>query len=1386
MDNPTPVAATDDLSALAWVHEELRKTLESAHRSLRRYLRDAEASRHSDLDDVEPTILRGARQQLHQGVGALELVNMPEGALLLRASEAAVQRFIGRSGRLDAGGVEAIEHASFALLDYIGRRLGGKPAPAVALFPQLRALLELNGAERIHPADLWSYDWRWREVAAPLTPTAAGAPKSLQADFERRLLVLVRSNSPEAAAALAQDCVRVAQDCAASGDSAQSSAPVTFWRIAAAFFEAWGLGLLPSDLFVKRSASRVMAQLRARGKGDLEVSDRLAQDLLFYCARALLPEGAGGPWLSAVRQAYRLPDEPALDYSTPFYGRHDPAQIAQARKRVVAAKDAWNGVAAGELHRLDSLFEAFSLVGDSIRRLYPAGGHLAEALSHAAVHTARLARSPAAPLAMEVATSLLYLEAALEEAEFDQPGQASRAERLAQRIGAAAAGEPPQSLEPWMEELYRRVSDRQTMGSVVHELRASLSEVERQIDQFFRNPRESGLLVAVPGQLVSMRGVLSVLGVDAAVQASARMREDVEHLLHDEVDPQDERTLVSFQRLAGNLGALGFLIDMLSVQPQMARSLFRFDASTGILAPVMGRSAMAPDLIDRAHAIAAAVHRDEVPLQALSEQIDALSRERQVKRQPALQASLTFAQQALERTDDSARSHVAQALNEFVATATSPLDLEPVPAPSLISRPIPLHPEEPATFVQTGLEDDQEMRDIFLEESRDVLAQAQGALAMLAEAPSDVAQLTTVRRAFHTLKGSSRMVGLAPFGEAAWACEQLYNHWLAEQTPASPELRSFTGDALQYFSGWVEGIAAHDEQAFAPEPVIAAADALRLAGELMRVPLPQAEVIPMLTAFPEEAHDVQTLDLEVPSVSPMTPVLEPLQATRPLELTPTWDEAYDAQRAAAALGPELIDEALDLDLDGEVAEPPPLIEGGVDLAIDLPLDLPSPELTLAASDAEMPALEVPPQDLPTFEVPPALPPLDDWALAADGGIERIEVDVVEPPEGSSDSWRAPLETRTSHLEGLDSGASELPSVLPEHLLSLDELVEPVAAEPAAVDLATGVGDEALPAVPLPTEPPELPARPEAAGAQVIRLEDFRPSSAGVDQSVVDDAALPPLEGRAEGHPEEDEVKVIGPLRLQIPLFNIYLNEADELSRRLTTQLAEWSLEQHRPVGGDAVALAHSLAGSSFTVGFQDLAQLARDLEHALALSDRIGSGLSEDALLFSEVADEIRRLLHQFAAGFLRSPPEELQRRLHDWQADASLRPQRPLERSDEMGWSDSGDLALLDGAADEAGDLLPLPEVQSLAGPLDLDLAPPTDIPTDIPVEPAPASAPVDLDIAGPAAGLASWPTGGVEAGALHLDPSLGWPWSAAAAQPGATALPTPATGVDTAASRT
>jgi chemosensory pili system protein ChpA (sensor histidine kinase/response regulator) len=1303
MEPPHDIAAPHDLSALAWVHEELRKSLETAQRALRRYMREAEASAQSDLDDVEPSILRTARQQLHLGVGALELVNIPEGAMLLRASEALVQRFVAKPQRLDAAGVEAIEHASFALLDYLGRRLAGKPVDPVGLFPQLRRLLELNGAERIHPADLSPQDWRWRPVPAALRVGARPADAAMLSEFEKQLLTLVRTNAPNCGLALRRDCCALATSSGAGEET-------VFWRLAAGFFDALAARGIDTDVFVKRTASRVLGQLRSLVKAktvpDRSVSERLAQDLLFHCSRALCAPGEA-PCLDAVRVAYELLAPPMLDYNAPAYGLFDPAWVQQARKRTDAAKDVWSGVASGESQRLPGLVETFTLVGESIRRLYPHGERLADTLMNAAEQTFRRGRPTSPELAMEVATSLLYLEASLEDREFDHPEQAIRVERLAARLDNVSRGLPAEPLEPWMEELYRRISDRQTMGSVVQELRASLSEAERQIDQFFRNPRETALLVPVPPVLVTMRGVLTVLGIEQACQAAERMAADVQHLIDADLDANSPQALATFQRLAGNLGALGFLIDMLSVQPQLTRVLFSFDPASGVLAPVMGRHAMAPDLIQRAQAIAAAMRRDGMSLEDVADELRRLSSQPEISAQPALAASLSSATDALiqaeeagagRHTEDAVREHIAQAMDDFVATATSPMGLEPVAATPFISRPMDLNP--PA-FEPTGLEDDHEMREVFLEESGEVLAEARAALQQLEQTPNDQTQIVTVRRAFHTLKGSSRMVGLSAFGDAAWSCEQLYNRWLADQASASAELRVLTADVLRYFAAWADAIAAHDDEGFAPEPIIAAADTLRLAGELMHVPLPghlqprmgkpaagraPFESVGVPAAAPPV--DAAAVDLAFPFDEPVAgAVFETLEATRPAPLDSP--DALEPEEALPMFDAESIDLVLDPLVGSTLADvprpvpaatptPPAPVEpapveslaasfDGLDFDLadveEIDVDL---ELAPLSGDTDMPLQPaLPPVAAPPVEEP--VPEVADALASAESPAAEIPADVAEPAG-------PPLVAQPE--EGVDLPLSFDMLELPSMSMPLDTAAneEPWPTLPDALPLtrpaelyALHAPDTELPEIVTPTGMAALrdetppPAEPDLRLEMELALDlDFTPAAADVPPPEASEvsgllpAAPSPVEepARQPAAPDlsDDQFKIIGPLRLPIPLFNIYLNEADELSRRLGTELAEWSLELDRPVGEVAVSLAHSLAGSSATVGFRDLSQLSRELEHALMRSEALGSGKAEDAELFIEAAEEIRRLLHQFAAGFLQTPPVDLSERLQSWE----------------------------------------------------------------------------------------------------------------------------------------
>ncbi|MGD9834437.1 MAG: Hpt domain-containing protein, partial [Piscinibacter sp.] len=1099
MDTRTAPNATsrgepaDDLSALAWVQDELRRTLEAAHKSLRRCLKEAEAVGSSDVDTVDPAVLRSARSSLHQGAGALELVGLPEAALVLRASESLVQKFVAKPHKLTPLVVEAIEHASFALLDYLGRRLAGKPVSALAMFPQYRAVQEAAGAERIHPADLWSVDWRWREIASDTSVPPRALDAATRTAMEGHLLGIMRTPQPTLAAA------RMSEGCAGLGAASADPQVATLWKLASAVFEAQAQGLLGFDVFSKRVASRLLAQYRVLERGQNEVSERLAQDLLFFCAQAESPgDGRRAPRLAAVRQVYGLVHHVPADYNMATLGRFDPAVVVQARKRVAAAKESWQGVAGGELHRLSGLNEQFSLVGDSLKRLFPLGEAFAAELQMAIAQTINSGAAPEPQLAMEVATSLLYVEAALEDSDFDSPEQAERVRRLADRLGSVREGKAPEPLEPWMEELYRRVSDRQTMGSVVQELRASLAEAEKSIDQFFRKPDDRQVLIPVPNQLSSMRGVLSVLGIDQATAALMRMRDEIEGLIQTEVDPARVSQTGLFDRIAGNLGALGFLIDMLSVQPQMAKSLFVFDPRTGTLDPVMGRGAstrhagtvppVEPRLIEQAQQLAFAASQPDVPVAEVTRDLERLSHEAHLADQDTLAETVDRTREALSRAEEaddregvaSVRGELSDLLVDFVHSSSEPMPLEPEIA-EFRAAPVPV--TAPAVAAEPELAEDDEMREVFLEEAREVLQEAASATDGLAAAPSDVALLTTVRRAFHTLKGSSRMVGLKEFGEAAWACEQIYNTQLAESRPAEPALVEFTRWVLGDLGSWVEDIAQRRDAARSAAAVKAAAQRLA-AGES---PVPEVPVVPITLAVPE------------------------LPAAEALELP--------------ALSPEPV----------------------------------------AAPAAPLPEV--------SFE---------------------IDLSTLDAPAAPAAESFEPLATQP---------------------LPLAELPEPA---PAPVDLSLELIDLDLGGEPVESAT-ETPAPAAAA-------------------------------------PEDENVKVVGPLRIGIPLFNIYLNEADELSRRLTTEVAEWAMELHRPIGETPIALAHSLAGSSATVGFQDLSQLARALEHAQTRSQAIGYGTAEEAKLFVDTAEEIRRLLHQFAAGFLKEPAPELLARLAEHELESARR----------------------------------------------------------------------------------------------------------------------------------
>ncbi|HAL37177.1 MAG TPA: hybrid sensor histidine kinase/response regulator, partial [Polaromonas sp.] len=189
----------NDLGPLAWVLDELRKSLDGAAKALKRFVREAEVARGSDLAALDASQLRIARQQLHQAVGALEMVGLAGPARVLRAMEAAVQKFVQQPEQCSQEAAAKIERASFALTEYLEGVLADKPVSAVSLFPQYRDIQELVRADRIHPADLWPFEWRWLEPELAATAEPRNYDDSARAAMDQSVLQLMRGKAPQAA-----------------------------------------------------------------------------------------------------------------------------------------------------------------------------------------------------------------------------------------------------------------------------------------------------------------------------------------------------------------------------------------------------------------------------------------------------------------------------------------------------------------------------------------------------------------------------------------------------------------------------------------------------------------------------------------------------------------------------------------------------------------------------------------------------------------------------------------------------------------------------------------------------------------------------------------------------------------------------------------------------------------------------------------------------------------------------------------------------------------------------------------------------------------------------------------------------------------------------------
>ncbi len=230
-----------------------------------------------------------------------------------------------------------------------------------------------------------------------------------------------------------------------------------------------------------------------------------------------------------------------------------------------------------------------------------------------------------------------------------------------------------------------------------------------------------------------------------------------------------------------------------------------------------------------------------------------------------------------------------------VATpASRVVEIQP-PAPAPAAR---AEPARDATGVRPAV--DPELLALFIEEAGEEIATIGRLFPLWEENPSDRESLTRVRRAFHTLKGSGRVVGAHRIGDFAWSVESLLNRIIDGTLERSSGMLATLREAIESLpaqvselsgkSGEVAGLAALaariDAQA-AGKPAAAAARP----GAAAATPEP-TQVLPKLE---EEIATKRLATLPEPPPAPSPPTAPPAHVPPP-------DDAWLGRPVAYAEG----------------------------------------------------------------------------------------------------------------------------------------------------------------------------------------------------------------------------------------------------------------------------------------------------------------------------------------------------------------------------------------------------------------------------------------------------------------------------------------------------
>ncbi len=1227
-----------DLVTLSWCLGEIRQALNQAEQLLERQL-------HAEEGDF--TGLRAARALLHQAHGALQVVDVQGVSLLTQESEALLDAVERGDVPFGADIVSRLGKAAQAIVEYLEDLMQGGEEQPLHLYPYYRALLEARRAERIHPADLFFPDLAVTPSpsALPVERADAAALAGARGAFERGLLQSIREPGAPGGPQLMHGSVRAVRE------SEHGAANRAFWWVTEVYFDALRRGRLPMDVAAKRLLARFNLQLRKTLEEHAPVSDRLLKDMLFSLAG--VPPGDEA--IDPVRRAYRLDGAIPADYENPRFGRIDAKAMRAAREALAKARTAFDKVTRGSASDMPAFAKGVDDFRDAVEQLPTQG---LQSIGRVLGEVRRTLNTDSAylpePVALELATTILYAEQALAQGARPDSQHDHHGAEMAARLSGALAGRTPDADPPeWLRSLSQAAQERLTMSTFIGEAQSSLRQVEKVLDGYFRDTSQAVNLPECVRAMHQVGGALRLLGHDDAARGAETVGQQVAAF----ADHADASRTQRFEKVAASVGALGFFVEALQ-HPERVSTQYEFDEQAGEFRARMGlaprpsaadapatavpsiasdashseRSGAAADaLLASASAMAlagGAIAATSAPVQPVTPATADSPTAAPVSAESSL---ATLAQEAVPahaawRADPMtapALAGIVQRMRDVAAlvddarrksACTQALTLLQSPVPdgaalrdALLAAGVPLPaPELPAAELPADdLALDSELLEIFLAEADEVLEAIDEHVRLSAASPRDQDHLTTMRRGFHTLKGSSRMVGLNEFGEAGWAMEQVLNLWLGEERPGDRDLYQLIGRAHGQMHEWVERLRSGKGPRIDPTEIVEAAAALRrgeplpeparpaLAAAAMAAPVPMSVEQPPAMEQSHSVQPAQPVEDEPPvltAVPALTDTLSPPEISTLLEPAAMFDEpamsgtSVDQPAAAQPL------------VDGSTFDEPVIEMTALDDTVE---DLGWPDLVSRDTEDQVGVGATP--DLS-----------GDHAVHFDEAIEVTDLGIEQGLEPGMDLGFSTNDEPAVHADEPDALVLDA---------SLTETVVDHEGGDKVEWTDSGLEDDFVIGEPEPLD------AVQALVDDAVIVDAFSPA----DASPPVDAAPAVIH---EPPAVPSDVVRIGDRTISRPLYLIFLSEADELIRTLTEDTAQWRETPSREASEAAMRAVHSLAGSAAVVELEPVHALAETLDRAYAAQRRSACMPDDEAFaVVSRTVERMHGMLHQFAAG---------------------------------------------------------------------------------------------------------------------------------------------------------